>query len=55
MQTDQERQGSLMYMKRLEPFLLSIQQFGKAAQDTGAFVDLRLAMAYVWVSTRILV
>jgi hypothetical protein len=55
MQTDQEQQGSLMYMKRLEPFLLSMQHFSKAAQDAGTFVDLRLAMAYVWVSTRILV
>ena len=50
MQTDQERQGSLMYMKRLEPFLLSMQQFCKAAQDTGTLIDLPLAMAYVWVS-----
>ena len=50
MQTDQERQGSLMYMKRLEPFLLSMQQFSKAVQDTGTFVDLPLAMACVWVS-----
>ncbi|KAK3294357.1 uncharacterized protein B0H64DRAFT_324187 [Chaetomium fimeti] len=48
-QTEQERQGSLMYMKRLQPFLVSMQQFSKAVKDTNAFLDLPLAMAYVWL------
>jgi hypothetical protein len=48
-QTEQERQGSLMYMKRLEPFLLSMQQFSKTVDSSAVFADLS-AMAYVWVS-----
>ena len=49
-QTEQAGQGSLKYMKRLEPFLVSMQQFRRTAEDTAAFIELPLAMAYVWVS-----
>ncbi|KAK3377270.1 hypothetical protein B0T24DRAFT_237594 [Lasiosphaeria ovina] len=51
-QTEQERQGSLMYMKRLEPFLVSMQQFSRTAEDAAAFLELPLAMAYVWGSMK---
>lgn len=49
-QSEQERQGSLMYMRRLQPFLVSMQQFHNTAQRADAFVELPLAIAYIWVS-----
>jgi len=48
-QTEQERRGTLMYMRRFEPFLISMQQFSKTAEEADAFVDLPLAMGYIWV------
>ncbi|KAK3389796.1 hypothetical protein B0H63DRAFT_104197 [Podospora didyma] len=47
-QMDQERHGSLMYMKRLEPFMVSMQQFGMVASSVNIFFDVSLAMAHVW-------
>lgn len=49
MQLEQERTQDLMYMQRLEPFLLSMQQFGEIANIIEIFSDAQHAMAYVWV------
>jgi hypothetical protein len=51
-QTEQERQGTLRYMRRLEPFLVSMQQFSKTVEDSSVFLELPLAMAYVWGSMK---
>jgi hypothetical protein len=50
LQMNQELRGSLMYMKRLEPFLVLMQQFGDVAKTVGVFVGSTDFMAYVWVS-----
>jgi hypothetical protein len=50
LQTKQERNGSLIYMKRLEPFVVSMQQFGQISKDVEVFPTLPQTMAYVWVS-----
>ncbi|PGH01881.1 hypothetical protein AJ80_08953 [Polytolypa hystricis UAMH7299] len=44
----QERIEKLMYMKRLEPFVLSMQQFGEVAMVAKVFFDVSYTMAYVW-------
>ncbi len=49
-QMEQERNGSLMYLKRLEPFLVSMQQFGEMAAAVEMFSSVSRIMAYVWVS-----
>jgi len=49
-QTEQERKERLMHMKRLEPFLLSMEQFGNVAEEAKIFSNFSNAMAYVWVS-----
>lgn len=54
-QAEQERRDSLMYMRRLEPFLDSMQKFNEAAKDTATFSDLPQAMAYVWVRVDMMV
>ncbi|KAK0705713.1 hypothetical protein B0H67DRAFT_498262 [Lasiosphaeris hirsuta] len=54
-QTEQERNGRLMYMRRVEPFLQSIQQFGKMAEHAGVQSrDLPLIMASIWVSLKMI-
>jgi hypothetical protein len=50
LQTAQEESGDLMYMGRLEPTLVSMQQFGEVAESLKMFNDVSHAMAYVWVS-----
>jgi hypothetical protein len=48
-QTDQEREQNLMYMQRLEPFLVSMQQLGGIAEATSLSTKIQSLMAYVWV------
>lgn len=50
LQNAQEESGNLMYMGRLEPILLSMQQFGGVAGSLGWLNHNSHAMAYVWVS-----
>ncbi|KAK3321504.1 hypothetical protein B0T19DRAFT_374928 [Cercophora scortea] len=47
-QADQERRGDLMYMKRLELFLLLMHQFSQVSEAGNVFVDLAQVMGYVW-------
>ncbi|KAI8631124.1 hypothetical protein F5Y19DRAFT_473523 [Xylariaceae sp. FL1651] len=47
-QEDHEREKKLMYMQRLEPFLISMQQFGKVAEDAGVSFGAFPFMGYVW-------
>ncbi|KAK3342072.1 hypothetical protein B0T25DRAFT_358324 [Lasiosphaeria hispida] len=48
-QTEQEENGKLMYMRRLEPFLRSTQQFCKMAEHAGVVaIELPLVMASIW-------
>lgn len=39
-----------MYVRRLEPILVSMQQFGEVAKSLEMFDHVSHAMAYVWVS-----
>ncbi|KAI1846006.1 hypothetical protein JX266_007815 [Neoarthrinium moseri] len=48
LQSEQERNDNLMYLKRLEPFLIAMQQFEKVASAVDVFSSLRNIMAYVW-------
>ncbi|KAL2830492.1 hypothetical protein BDW59DRAFT_158405 [Aspergillus cavernicola] len=48
LQREQERSQNLMYMQRLEPFLVSMQQFGKIGTMVRAFSSASDIMAYVW-------
>ncbi|KAI1871350.1 uncharacterized protein JN550_004795 [Neoarthrinium moseri] len=48
LQSEQERNDNLMYLKRLEPFLIEMQQFEKVASAVDVFSSLRNIMAYVW-------
>ena len=50
LQTEQERTQSLMNLKRLAPFLVSIEQFGELCADIDIFHNLPRVMAYIWVS-----
>lgn len=50
LQAEQERTTGLMYMKRLEPFLISMQQFEQVVKVLEVFVNMTQVMAYVWVS-----
>lgn len=50
LQTEQEMSGRLMYMKRLEPFLVAMKQFEQALESHAIFDNSTEAMAYVWVS-----
>ncbi|KAI1311218.1 hypothetical protein F5Y03DRAFT_324179 [Xylaria venustula] len=47
-QVAQEEKRSLMYMQRLEPFMLSLQQFSKILEATGITFGLNNPMAYIW-------
>lgn len=48
LQTEQEKNESLMYMMRLEQFLVSMQQFGEIVGELGVFSGIHF-MAYIWV------
>lgn len=50
LQMEQERKENLMYMKRLEPFLVSMQQFCEVAKAVEVFFRVSYIMAYIWVS-----
>ena len=50
LQTEQEMSGRLMYMKRLEPFLVAMKQFEQALESHAIFDNSTKAMTYVWVS-----
>jgi hypothetical protein len=49
MQMEQELLSDLMYMERLEPFLVSMEQFGEITEAMHLFQDHSHSMAYVWV------
>lgn len=49
MQMEQELRGKLMYMQRLEPFLVSIEQFGEITRTMQLFRDHSRGMSYIWV------
>ncbi|KAK7750569.1 hypothetical protein SLS62_007545 [Diatrype stigma] len=48
LQAEQERTKSLMYMKRLEPFLISMQQLEHVGEALRLFDSMPQVMAYVW-------
>lgn len=47
LQEEQERDESMMYMKRLEPFLVSMKAFIEVAE---VFIDVSDFNSYLWVS-----
>lgn len=53
LQKKQGMDGNLLYMKRLEPFVESMQQFGEAAKRLGEFRKVPQFMAFVWVSPEV--
>jgi hypothetical protein len=52
LQEEQARNGSMMYMKRLEPFLVSMKAFIEVAEVAKVFVDVSDVHSYLWVSDR---
>ena len=48
-QEDQERRRAMMYIARLEPFLKSMEQYGKVIE---VFVNTSEIVAFIWVSGR---
>lgn len=49
MQMQQELSRDMKYMARLEPFLVSMEQFGQLTEDIMLFSSSSDSMAYVWV------
>ncbi|KAI0971965.1 hypothetical protein F4678DRAFT_430685 [Xylaria arbuscula] len=47
-QVSQEEKRSLMYMQRLGPILISLQQFSEILEATGITFGLNNPMAYIW-------
>lgn len=45
----QELSRDMKYMARLEPFLVSMEQFGQLTEDILLFSSSSNSMAYVWV------
>jgi hypothetical protein len=52
LQMEQERNENMMYLKRLEPFLESMQQFSEAVEAAEVFSRVSHIMAHVWVSPK---
>ncbi|KAI0406999.1 hypothetical protein F4802DRAFT_605837 [Xylaria palmicola] len=50
-QKKQEERNSLMYMQRLEPFLISMKQFFEVCELTGVTFGIPSPMAYVWATS----
>lgn len=46
MQKDQENKRSMMYMRRLEPFLTAMENYGKVIE---VFLNTSDILAFVWV------
>jgi hypothetical protein len=46
MQKDQENRRSMMYMRRLEPFLTAMENYGKVIE---VFLNTSDILAFVWV------
>lgn len=47
LQREQENRRSMMYMKRLDPFLTSMEKYGKVIE---AFLNTTDLLAFIWVS-----
>ncbi|TGJ85994.1 hypothetical protein E0Z10_g2737 [Xylaria hypoxylon] len=47
----QEERGSLMYMQRLEPILVSMKQFAEVSEAAEVVFGLANSMAYVWATS----
>lgn len=50
LQEEQERNGNMMYMRRLEPFLVSMKEYVEAVKVAEVFVDISDVISYLWVS-----
>ena len=50
LQQEQERNGRMMYMKRLEPFLVSMKEYVEVVKDVDVFVNISDIISYLWVS-----
>jgi hypothetical protein len=50
LQQEQERNGRMMYMKRLEPFLVSMKEYVEVIKDAAVFVNISNIISYLWVS-----
>ena len=51
---DQERKGNMMYLRRLEPFLVSMEEYCRIVENTEVFVNATDISAYLWVRRDIL-
>jgi len=49
-QQEQEQNRSMMYMKRLEPFLVSMKGYMNVVEDAEIFDNISDTVAYLWVS-----
>lgn len=52
LQKKQEARRGMVYMKRLEPFLKSMEQYGKVIE---VFLNVSDVLAFVWVCYRIVI
>jgi hypothetical protein len=52
---DQERRGDMMYLRRLEPFLVSMEEYCKVIESAEVFVNPKETSGYLWVSHTIIV
>lgn len=50
LQQEQEQKGSMMYMKRLEPFLVTMKEYVEVVKDADVFVNISDVISYLWVS-----
>lgn len=50
LQQEQERNGRMMYMKRLEPFLVSMNEYMEVVRYADVFVNTSDVVSYLWVS-----
>jgi hypothetical protein len=50
LQQEQERNGRMMYMKRLEPFLVSMKEYVEVVKDADVFLNISDIISYLWVS-----
>lgn len=46
---DRERRQDLIYMRRLEPFLIAMEEFGEVVIAVGLSDESSYLMAYIWV------
>ena len=52
LQEQQDRDGNMIYMKRLEPFLVSMSEYVEAIEVAGVIADTSDLISYLWASNQ---